>query len=131
VWAYDIPNWEQLPLGTLTVPDGGYVLLVSFTANNDNANVLGVGGADVLCTFDDVTSPIAPQQLALYEFGLSNSDTGESRRSVTFHTAVEFARGTPTKIGFSCVAGDHSPSNIFLHGLTISAIQLGSLTFFY
>jgi hypothetical protein len=130
VWANDIPNWEQLPLGTLTVPDGGYVLLVSFLADNLNALLGGpFGNVNVLCALDDVTNPASAQRLSEYVFALSNSGGDEYRRSVTFHTAVTFTKGAATRIGFSCTAGSHSPSNVNLLGLTISAIKLGSLTF--
>jgi len=125
LWADVIPNWEQLPLKSLTVPDGNYVLLVTFMAVNEDAAVLGIGRVEILCAFDDVTNSASPQRLSVGQFVLSNDIQGEYYKSVSYHTATSFAKGASTKVGFSCRAG----SNVHALGLTLSAIQLQSLTF--
>jgi hypothetical protein len=78
----NIPNWYQLPLGTLTIPDGDYLLLVSLSAGNVNINDIAVDVVNIVCAFEDITNLNAPQRLALYEFSLSNSTFGEFDKSI-------------------------------------------------
>jgi hypothetical protein len=133
MWANDIPNWEALPFAKLTIPDGAYVILVTFRANNvSHASPLGAGGVGVQCAFDDVTNGL-PQRLGAtfndgFEFALSNNSSGEVVRAVTFHDVETFARGADTTVGFSCTAGANSPSGVNASEIVFSAIRLGSLT---
>jgi PEGA domain-containing protein/collagen triple helix repeat protein len=130
IWANDIPNWEQAPLMKLTVPGSDpptpYVFLVTFEALNINSGPFGAGNLDVFCTLNDLTNPASPQRLGEYNFALSDNISGEWHRSVSFHAVAGFTAAT-NLVGYSCRAGDHSPSFVNLRLPVLSAIQLGAL----
>jgi hypothetical protein len=130
IWANDIPNWEQVPLLKLTVPGSApstpYVFLVTFEALNFNSNPFGVAGVEVFCALDDLTNPASPQRLGEYDFALSANSSGEWHRTVSFHAVAGFTAATNV-VGYSCRAGDHSPSLVNMRLPVLSAIQLGAL----
>src|SRR5262249_46165319 len=55
MWGNDILVWPQLPFVKLALPDGAYILTVSFVAA-DNDDV-GFGNTHIVCAFDDLTKP--------------------------------------------------------------------------
>ena len=126
MWGNDITVWQQLPFVKLAIPDGSYILTVSFNAIDNDW--FGVGNTSINCAFDDLTNPGVPRALASFPLALSNSLAGEIYRGVSFHDVQTFASSTTNVIGFSCKAGDASPSNLNAGQIVFSAVQLGSLT---
>ena len=118
------PNPELSPFMALSLPTGSYLLVISIEEANGNSSLLGAGNTVVSCQLNDLTSS---QRLHFFDTALSNNDSGEWYRSVSFHAAASFYQ--PTKVGVSCEnTSGGNPSFIDLRRAHLTAIQLGSLT---